>query len=71
MAKTGPISQLVNWTTDEIVENVLKGNFRKTSVYAFIRKHKGEYPHIEAAILELNRLRIERELAKYTNNIDK
>lgn len=29
MAKTGPISQLVNWTTDEIVENVLKGTFEK------------------------------------------
>ncbi|ELT8890938.1 hypothetical protein SAR06_004936 [Escherichia coli] len=65
MAKTGPISQLVGWTTDEIVENVLKGNFRKTSVYAFIRKHKGEYPHVEAAIEKLNFIRIERELEKY------
>ncbi|HAW1965379.1 TPA: hypothetical protein JLO00_004663 [Escherichia coli] len=65
MAKTGPISQLINWTTDEIVENVLKGNFRKTSVYAFIRKHKGEYPHIEAAIEKLNFIRIERELERY------
>ncbi|EES7684492.1 hypothetical protein ABM120_004831 [Escherichia coli] len=65
MAKTGPISQLVNWTTDEIVENVLKGNFRKTSVYAFIRKHKGEYPHIEAAIEKLNFIKLERQLERY------
>ncbi|EER6885273.1 hypothetical protein BHF58_25295 [Escherichia coli] len=65
MAKTGPISQLVNWTTDEIVENVLKGNFRKTSVYAFIRKHKGEYPHIEAAIERLNFIKLERQLERY------
>ncbi|EFJ7446025.1 hypothetical protein ACOV29_004902 [Escherichia coli] len=65
MAKTGPISQLVDWTTDEIVENVLKGNFRKTSVYAFIRKHKGEYPHIEAAIEKLNFIKLERQLERY------
>ncbi|EGE0956174.1 hypothetical protein [Shigella sp. FC2175] len=65
MAKTGPISQLVDWTTDEIVENVLKGNFRKTSVYAFIRKHKGEYPHIEAAIERLNFIKLERQLERY------
>lgn len=65
MAKTGPISQLVNWTTDEIVENVLKGNFRKTSVYAFIRKHKGEYPHIEEAIDRLNFIKLERQLERY------
>ncbi|ELL8136217.1 hypothetical protein RX341_005098 [Escherichia coli] len=69
MAKTGPISQLVNWTTDEIVENVLKGNFRKTSVYAFIRKHKGEYPHIEAAIEKLNFIKLERQLERYKHLI--
>ncbi|CTZ54382.1 hypothetical protein KPX19_004244 [Escherichia coli] len=69
MAKTGPISQLVNWTTDEIVENVLKGNFRKTSVYAFIRKHKGEYPHIEAAIERLNFIKLERQLERYKHLI--
>ena len=71
MASNGPTSPLVSWTSDEIVEYVLSGKFYKNSVYAFIRRNKGKYPHIEAAILELNRLRLERELAKYTNNIDK
>ncbi|HBN0575126.1 TPA: hypothetical protein L1N12_004262 [Escherichia coli] len=65
MASNGPISPLINWTTDEIVENVLSGKFYKNSVYAFIRRNKGKYPHIEAAIEKLNFIRIERELERY------
>ena len=65
MASNGPISPLINWTTDEIVENVLSGKFYKNSVYAFIRRNKGKYPHIEAAIEKLNLIRIERELERY------
>ncbi|HAJ1401498.1 TPA: hypothetical protein HMG15_24085 [Escherichia coli] len=65
MASNGPISPLVSWTTDEIVENVLSGKFYKNSVYAFIRRNKGKYPHIEAAIEKLNFIRIERELERY------
>lgn len=65
MASNGPVSPLVNWTTDEIVENVLSGKFYKNSVYAFIRRNKGKYPHIEAAIEKLNFIRIERELERY------
>ncbi|EJM1645131.1 hypothetical protein NN281_004654 [Escherichia coli] len=71
MASNGPISPLVNWTTDEIVENVLRGKFYKNSVYAFIRRNKGKYPHIEAAIVKLNFIRLENKMAKYTNNINK
>ena len=51
MASNGPNSPLIGWTTDEIVENVLSGKFYKNSVYAFIRRNKGKYPHIEAAIV--------------------
>ncbi|HAO0324233.1 TPA: hypothetical protein IGZ64_004110 [Escherichia coli] len=65
MASNGPNSPLIGWTTDEIVENVLSGKFYKNSVYAFIRRNKGKYPHVEAAIEKLNFIRIERELEKY------
>lgn len=71
MANTGPRSPLIDWTTDEIVDNVLNGTFYKSSVYNFLRRHKGEYPHVEAAIVKLNYISFERSMAKYTNNINK
>ncbi len=69
MANIGPTSPLVNWTTEEIVEKVMSGEFYKNSVYGFVRRHKGEYPHIEAAIERLNFIKFERQLERYKHLI--